>query len=149
MSDKTNPSHRKNPLEQDNDPGEYVIKTVRSAALCAILIALGLAAKHRYDLVAPLFTGTALGCALLAAWERFASALFTPQAVREKKFSRKWSLTVFALIKYPLVAFLIYWITRHWNQTQLLWFVVGFILLQVVILLRAIGRALTEDAPGR
>ena len=135
------------PLTQDNNPGDYVGKTVRSAALTAAFLTLGLAAKGSYAYIGPLLTGTTLGCLLLAAWERFASALFTAQAAREKKIrSRKGAILLFALVKYPLVAFLIYWVTRHWDQKQILWFLGGFVLFQAIIVLRALGRALTENS---
>jgi hypothetical protein len=145
MADKSNLPNRKNPLEQDNNPGEYVFKTVRSAAVTAVIVAAGMATKGKYDLIAPFLIGTGLGCALMVAWERFATALITPKAAREKKNNRRWLVGLFALVKYPLVAYLIYWITRHWEQTQILSFVGGFILFQAIIVLRALGRILMES----
>lgn len=132
------------PLDRDNNPGEYVVKTCRSAALVATILSLYLAGSEQYAVILPMLVGVALGGSLLWTWSLFATSLFTPQSVREKKRGRKSAIFLFALIKYPLVAYLIYWATRHWDQKQLLWFVGGFILFQAVIVLRALGRSLTE-----
>ena len=53
----------------------------------------------------------------------------------------------FALIKYPLVGLLIWAIVRAWGQdaARMIAFVGGFVLLQVVIALRAVGKAVTAS----
>jgi hypothetical protein len=142
-------AENKNPpgtLDRDDNPGEYVLKTVRSSVVVATFITLWLAGVNRYEMILPLLTGTALGCSLIWSWERMAVAFFTPERARKKKTGGKWIIILFALVKYPMVAYLIYWATRHWNQTQLLWFVGGFILVQAVIVLRALGRSLMENS---
>jgi hypothetical protein len=48
----------------------------------------------------------------------------------------------FALIKYPLVAVLIWALTRAWNLRAIMAFTGGFVLIHLVIALRAIGRIL-------
>jgi hypothetical protein len=50
-----------------------------------------------------------------------------------------------ALIKYPLVGILLWWIASRWKYIEVIAFAGGFVLLQIVIGLRALGRALAEN----
>lgn len=131
--------------DRDSRPARYVGATLRSAGVVTCIIALVLAARGDNAALAPFLIGAALGGTLLAAWERFTVLLFTPDAARKKSGSRRWAIVIFALIKYPLVALLIWWATRNWTQIQLMWFVGGFILIQAVIVMRALGRSLRES----
>jgi hypothetical protein len=54
----------------------------------------------------------------------------------------------FALIKYPLVAVLIWALTRAWNLRAIMAFTGGFVLIHLVIALRAIGRILFVREPA-
>jgi hypothetical protein len=131
-----------------DDTARYLRQTLRAAAVLAlaavaVLLNLGLGWA-----IAPLLTGLALAIALLLGWHGFVRSLIGAGQGREKSQRDRRARTrfvVFALVKYPLVGFLIWFLTRIWDARSLGVFLAGFILLHVVITLRAIGRLLTEE----
>lgn len=137
------------------EPG-YVFRTLRSTAYLAVFVMLTLAAYGQSKLVAPFGVGVALASVLLWGLNLFVRTIFVPPAVvsekaeeKKKQDKKRAALLAFALIKYPLVGWLIWAIVRAWGQdmARIMAFVAGFILLQVVIALRAMGKALTTPKP--
>ena len=134
----------------DNDDWNgrgFVRYTLRSAWTVGAIVMLVLLTYRQYWALGPFLTGLGLSSALLLAWDVFVRRLLTPQtnkAAREKQKSRKWPIIVFSLIKYPLVGLLLSVAVRLWrgDSYHALAFLGGFILLHMVIGLRALNRAL-------
>ena len=149
------------PMSKDTaDGSDFVPRTLRVFAFVASVGALLIAGTGRFELVLPFAVGATLGMVLLAGFELVVRKAFTADVVlaqkdvplpkaggaddataetRPKKFGGKAAILWFALIKYPAVALLIWWITRHWSEPQILMFVGGFILLQLIIGARGVG----------
>lgn len=132
----------------DRQEKTYIVRTLRSTAVVTAFVVFMLASYRQTWAIAPLLIGVMLAVVLLVGMERFVRTIFSPAAVlaaRKKGRDRRWALLGFALVKYPLVALLIGAIVRAWasEPRRIMAFVGGFILLQVVIGLRAAGRALT------
>ncbi len=96
--------------------------------------------------IVPLLAGVGLAVVLLLGWSGFVRSLAASRGPVGSAMTMKARMRFlgFALIKYPLVGALIWWLTRIWSANQLAAFVCGFLLLHVVIVTRAIGRLLTE-----
>lgn len=133
---------------------QYVGKTLRAAALLALCAAICLTNFGFGWAIGPLLAGLALAVVLLLGWWAFIQSLV--QSVRgtagqseAEKSRRKIRTTalflLFALVKYPLVGALIWWLTRVWSARELAAFVIGFLLLHAAIALRAVGKVLTEQ----
>jgi hypothetical protein len=138
--------------EQDPDGRRYVAKTLRVTAVVTIVVALTLASYGQNWAILPVIAGAALAGLLLYGWERFVRTAFSPEAVkaaRENGRDRRWAIAGFALVKYPLVALLIWFLVQIWDQRQLMAFVGGVILLHVVIALRAAGSAFRRDTNSK
>ncbi len=136
--------------ESDNDGKGYVLKTLRSTAVVAVLVALTLASYGLNALIAPFMSGVLLGAVLLWGLDKFVRGVFAPEKVRARKKSGtdgRWALLAFALIKYPLVGVLLWLVVRAWGHetARIMAFAGGFILLQVIIALRAVGKAITTS----
>jgi hypothetical protein len=134
------------------------------AAVVAVAV-LMLGAYGQFWAIVPLTTGAALGAALLWGMERVVRKAFTADAVLasrrrpatppdedaktetdgKKTWVGKRALLAFALIKYPMVALLLWAISRHWDDRSVMVFLSGFVLLQVVIGLRGLGRYLVPS----
>lgn len=123
---------------------QYLLKTLRAVAIVAGFAAVTLAAYQQFWAIAPLLAGTALAVVLLLGWDRFIQAVFTPEKARMTQRARR-AFLLFALVKYPLVAALIWWLSRNWDSARLMVFTGGFLILQAVMVLRGIGRMLTEN----
>ena len=142
------------------DGRDFVPRTLRVVAFVSAMGALLIAGTKHYELVVPFLTGVALGSILLAGFEYVVRKAFATETIlaqkgivlpgddtsengaakkTTKKFGGKAAIWLFALIKYPAVALLIWWITRAWSQTQIITFISGFILLQMIIGLRGLG----------
>ena len=126
----------------------YVLHTLRSMVVVAVIIALILASYGQAKLIAPFGVGVGLAGTLLWGLEKFVRGIFAPEKVRaQKKAGRdgRAALLVFALIKYPLIGVLLWFVVRAWGADvqRMIAFIGGFILLQAVIALRAVGKALT------
>lgn len=136
------------PVTSSTEGGAYVGKTLQVTLMLASFVTFVLASYGLGWAILPLITGTALASGLLYGWERFIRTAFTPQKVakaREKRKDRRWAIVGFALVKYPLVGLLMWFLVRLWDQRQLIAFVSGFILLHVVIVLRAAGSGFRRD----
>jgi hypothetical protein len=67
----------------------------------------------------------------------------TPQKINESN-TQKRALSVFALVKYPLVAVCIWASVRLGDTRQLMSFVAGYLVLQIVVVVRMIGQAAAQ-----
>lgn len=130
------------------DDLQIVSKTLRSAAMVTALVIVLLLSYGQTWAAVPVLCGALLGMALLAGMDRVVRRVFTPEKVRdaaEKKGRRggpKGAMLAFALIKYLLVAVLIYAVTHAWDLRAVMAFTGGYVLIHLVIGLRAMGRAL-------
>lgn len=133
---------------------DYLYKTLRSTvivALCAVSVLVNFGLTW---VVTPLLAGLALAVVLLLGWNGFIRWVMTAYRAQlgegVKKKTRTQSAQkcffVFALVKYPLVGLLIWFLTRIWDTKQLAVFTAGFILLQGIMGLRAVGKLLTEQS---
>jgi hypothetical protein len=99
--------------------------------------------------LAPVLAGAALAVVLLAGLDWFVRWLFTPERLRGRSGGAKagagMPLVVFAAVKYPLVALLLWALVRAWDTKRLMAFVGGVMLLHLVIVSRALGRLVTGD----
>ena len=127
----------------------FVGHTLRTAAVVGVLVVLVLASYGQFWAIGPMVFGLALSAALLYAWDVFVRGLLTPEAAKKGKGMgnrRKGSIVLFSLIKYPLVGLLLYVAVRLWggDPRRALAFLGGFILLHLVIGLRAVNRAIMD-----
>jgi hypothetical protein len=132
----------------NSDPGGrlYILKTLRTTAVVAVFVLFMLTAYGQWWALLPVLTGVALAVTLLAGLDGFVRWLFTPERLRRSGGKAGgWPLIAFAMIKYPLVALLLWALTRAWDTRRLIAFIGGFMLLQLVIVSRALGRLLTGD----
>lgn len=131
---------------------QFVPRTLRVFAFVVVVIVAGLAGTGRFDLIAPFVGGAALAAVLLAGFEIVVRRVFTADAVlaergvspagtqsSPKKFNGKAAILWFALIKYPAVAVLIYFVIRTGSTAQIVAFATGFVCLQLVVGLRGLG----------
>ena len=141
-----------------NETREYIQKTLRAAGILAACATLCLANFGLPWAILPLLAGLALAVVLLLGWWGFIQSLVqaAQKAVgvgEKEKSQRKMRTTalflLFALVKYPLVGALIWWLTRIWATRELAAFVIGFLLLHAAIALRAVGKLLTEAEHDR
>lgn len=138
------------PVEESLRPDEgrvYLEKTLQVTFWCATMLTMLLAGYGQWWAIGPFLTGVALGVVLLLALNTFVRRIFRPEFWKKKDgpSRQRTAIFVFALVKYPLVATLIWWIVGHWEPRAVMAFAGGFILLQAVIGLRAVGKALTDQ----
>lgn len=133
---------------------EYLRKTLRAAGILAACASLCLANFGLWWAIVPLLAGLALAVVLLLGWWGFIRSLVlaaqkasgASAAEKSRRRSRTMGLfLLFALVKYPLVGALIWWLTRVWSTRELAAFVIGFLLLHAAIALRAVGKTLTDQ----
>ena len=67
----------------------------------------------------------------------------TSQKINESN-AQKRALFVFALVKYPLVAVCIWTCVRLGDTRQLMSFVAGYLVLQIVVVVRMVGKAAAQ-----
>ncbi|MBC8142789.1 MAG: hypothetical protein H7Y38_15300 [Armatimonadetes bacterium] len=135
---------------------QFVPQTLRVFGIVVALFAVGLAGTGRIALILPFVGGAALGAVLLAGFEFVVRRVFTPDAVlasrrgdaenAPKKFNGKAAILLFALIKYPAVAVLIYFVIRTGDTAKIIAFASGFVLLQLIVGLRGLGAFLIPRA---
>ena len=125
---------------------EYFQKTLRTLGYVTLIILGALLNAGVYWAVPPFLAGVALAVVLLLGWNGFIRSL-VPERGAVGEMAARWRkrFLTFALLKYPLVALLIWWLTRLWDARSLMVFVGGFLLLHAVIVLRTLGRMLTEE----
>lgn len=169
MTEKLTGAEKTVPVPEDSNGVGWVPATLRSASIVTGFVLVVLAAYGQNWALLPLAVGAGLSAALLAAMNLVIRRLFRPENAAQfsprnraeeqipppknasdngsgKKKTRKNHykpiLIGFALIKYPLVAALIWSLTRVWDSRSLMVFAGGFVLVHLVIALRAIGRIL-------
>ena len=127
---------------------EYLRKTLRATGILAACASMCLANFGISWAIVPLLAGLGLAVVLLLGWWGFLGSLITLAQAIEEKNARQRRVTqrffLLALVKYPLVGWVIWWLTRHWGAKELAAFVAGFGFLTLVIALRAVGKMLTE-----
>lgn len=131
-----------------SDGDQYVGRVLRAAFWVSAVVAFLLIGYGQWWAVGPLLGGVALGIVLLKVLDVFVRRVFRPELWEKNRraVQRQTAFLLFALVKYPLVATLIWWIVRYWEPRAVMAFAGGFILLQAVIGLRAVGRLLTEPS---
>jgi hypothetical protein len=130
----------------ETEPRVYVTHTLRATAPLA-LVTVGLCWRFGQTwAIPPFLTGLAMAVVLFVGWYIFIRQNITPQAVKKNNGirERKVVLFLFALIKYPLVATLLWFVVHNGETRDVMVFVGGFLFLQMVMVLRAIGKMLTE-----
>jgi hypothetical protein len=131
----------------ETQPRVYVTQTLRATAALT-LVTVGLCWRYKQIwAIAPFLTGLGMAIALFVGWYIFIRQNITPQAVKKNNgiSDRKVVLFLFALIKYPLVTVLLWFVVHRWETREIMVFVGGFLFLQMVMVLRAIGRMLAES----
>jgi hypothetical protein len=130
-----------------HDASGWTRATLRSAAWLATTIAFLLCGWNQWWALGPFAVGFALGIALLLGHAWAIPKIIVPAGHQKKRrgLAPKTAILGIALVKYPLVATLVSWIVRHWEPRAVVAFAGGFVCLQAVIGLRAIGKAMTES----
>lgn len=129
--------------------GDFVRRTYKTTAVVAAFVLFVLASYNQFWALAPVAGGVLLGLALLRVLEWGVRRAFTPERAREARRGTglgkpKAALVVAALVKYPVVAGLLWTVTRFWSAREVMAFAGGFVLVQTVIALRGMGRFLVE-----
>jgi len=91
----------------------------------------------------PFVTGLVLAEALWIGNSLIIRKYLTPEKINESN-AQKRALSVFALVKYPLVALCIWASVRLGDTRQLMSFVAGYLVLQIVVVMRMVGHAATQ-----
>jgi hypothetical protein len=91
----------------------------------------------------PFVTGVILAEMLWIGNSLIVRKYLTPQKINESN-TQKRALSVFALVKYPLVAVCIWASVRLGDTRQLMSFVAGYLVLQIVVVVRMIGQAAAQ-----
>lgn len=91
----------------------------------------------------PFVTGVILAEVLWIGNSLIIRKYLTPQKINESN-TQKRALSVFALVKYPLVAVCIWASVRLGDTRQLMSFVAGYLVLQIVVVVRMIGQAAAQ-----
>ncbi|MFM7321802.1 MAG: hypothetical protein ACKO5K_09800 [Armatimonadota bacterium] len=121
--------------------------TLRSAGWLATTIGFLLCGWNQWWAVGPFAAGFALAIGLLLGHAWAIPRVVVPPGMQKKRpaATPKTAILAIALVKYPMVATLIWWIVRHWEPRAVAAFAGGFVCLQAVIGLRAIGKAWSES----
>ncbi len=91
----------------------------------------------------PFVTGVILAEMLWIGNSLIVRKYLTPQKINESN-TQKRALSVFALVKYPLVAVCIWASVRLGDTRQLMSFVAGYLVLQIAVVVRMIGQAAAQ-----
>jgi hypothetical protein len=91
----------------------------------------------------PFVTGVVLAESLWVGNSIIIRKYLSPQKITESN-AQKRALSVFALVKYPLVAVCIWTCVRLGETRQLMSFVAGYLLLQIVVVVRMVGKSATQ-----
>ncbi len=91
----------------------------------------------------PFVTGVVLAESLWVGNSIIIRKYLSPQNITESN-AQKRALSVFALVKYPLVAVCIWTCVRLGDTRQLMSFVAGYLLLQIVVVVRMVGKSATQ-----
>ena len=91
----------------------------------------------------PCVTGVVLAESLWVGNSIIIRKYLSPQKITESN-AQKRALSVFALVKYPLVAVCIWTCVRLGDTRQLMSFVAGYLLLQIMVVVRMVGKSATQ-----
>ena len=91
----------------------------------------------------PFVTGVVLAESLWVGNSVIIRKYLSPQKITESN-AQKRALFVFALIKYPLVVVCIWTCVRLGDTRQLMSFVAGYLVLQIVVVVRMVGKSATQ-----
>ena len=91
----------------------------------------------------PFVTGVVLAESLWVGNSIIIRKYLSAQKITESN-AQKRALSVFALVKYPLVAVCIWTCVRLGDTRQLMSFVAGYLLLQIVVVVRMVGKSATQ-----
>jgi hypothetical protein len=91
----------------------------------------------------PFVTGLVLAEILWIGNSLIIRKYLTPEKINESN-AQKRALSVYALVKYPLVAVCIWASVRLGDTRQLMSFVAGYLVLQIVVVLRMVGQGATQ-----
>ena len=91
----------------------------------------------------PFVTGVVLAESLWVGNSIIIRKYLSPQKITESN-AQKRALSVFALVQYPLVAVCIWTCVRLGDTRQLMSFVAGYLLLQIVVVVRMVGKSATQ-----
>lgn len=134
-----------------DDTRSYVRKTLRAVAILAACCVLILANLGLPWAILPLLTGLGLAVVLLVGWWVMSGHVVAgarrASTLEEKSRQKRrvgGLILLFALVKYPMVAALIWWLTRVWTARELAAFLIGFLVLHLVIAARGLGKLLSE-----
>jgi len=134
-----------------DDTQSYVQKTLQAVVILAACCVLLLANLGLPWAILPLLTGLSLAVVLLVGWWAMSSQVVAgahrANTLEEKSRQKRRAgglILLFALVKYPMVAALIWWLTRVWTARELAAFLIGFLVLHLVIAARGLGKLLSE-----
>ena len=121
---------------------DLVSKSYRSIGAAWIIAAIGCAALGNVGIAMNVTLGAALGTAVLLTFDVVIRRSFVPGALRPRR-----RLVRFALLKYPLIVIILYWMAR-WNGFSPLAFCGGIALVHLAILGTAASLAIAERRAG-
>ena len=124
------------------EPSAWLVATLRSTAWLAITVAFLMCGWNQWWALGPFALGLTVAIALLVSLAVAIPRVVGPQNPGKKRprMAPKTAISMFALVKYPVVATLIWWVVDHWESRSVVAFAGGFVCLQMVIGLRAAGR---------
>ena len=124
---------------QSSEPNQPDIPIAVTTAVVAFVI-VNLLIGYKLDwAVLPFVFGVLLGELLWIGNSVVIRKYLTPQKFSESN-RQKRALMVFALVKYPLVALIVWASVRLGESRQIMALVAGYLVLQVVIVLRMMGK---------
>lgn len=131
------------------DPAQWLLGTLRSTGWLAITIVFLLCGWTQWWALGPFAAGLALATLLLVSLATAVPRIIRPPSDEKNRQgpAPKTAILGFALVKYPMVATIIWWIVRTWEMRAVVAFAGGFVCLQLVIAARAIGKAWSESEP--
>lgn len=127
-----------------NGEQEFIKKTYRSVALAWIIAMSWCIALQRPWIALNVTLGAALGTAVLVTYDLVIRAAFVPG-----KTGAKRALLKLALVKYPLIGIILYWLVR-WDRLHFLAFCGGVVLVHFAVFAKLAGiRLMEKERSGR
>ena len=118
---------------------DLIAKSYRSIALAWIIAASWCIALRKPWIGLSITLGAALGTAVLLTFELVVRRAFVPGAAKPGR-----ALVKLALLKYPLIGIILYWLVR-WNRFDALAFCGGIVLVHIAVLAKAMGIRLARS----
>jgi len=112
---------------------DLIAKSYRSIALAWIIAVSWCIALCKPWIALSITVGAALGMAVLLTFDLVVRRAFVPGAARPGR-----ALLKLALLKYPLIGIILYWLVR-WNRFDPLAFCGGIVLVHFAVLVKAMG----------